>query len=67
MAVLDDVGVLGPVEHGDRASDALRSDVVVGRVDGHGHDVDEQVTHEHDARALTHRSGKTQEGWSSAV
>lgn len=57
MAVLDDVRVFGTVEHGDRASDALRSDVVVSRVDGHGHDVDKQVTHKHDARTLTQRSG----------
>lgn len=57
MAVLDDVRVFGAVEHGDRASDALRSDIVVGWIDGHGHDVDEQVTHKHDARTLTQRSG----------
>lgn len=52
VAVLNDVGVFGAVEHGDRAFVALGSDVVVGRVDGHGHDVDTQVTDEHDARAL---------------
>lgn len=53
MAVLDDVSVLGAVEHGDRTSIALCSDVVVGRVDGHGHHVDTQVTDKHDARTLT--------------
>lgn len=52
MAVLDDMSVFGAVEHGDRTFVALCSDVVVGRVDGHGHHVDSQVADEHDARTL---------------
>lgn len=52
MAVLDDVSVFGAVEHRDRTFVALGSDVAVGRVDGHSHQVDTQVTDEHDARTL---------------
>lgn len=59
VAVLNDVGVFGPVEHGDWTFVALRPDVVVGRVDGHGHDMDAQVTDKHDARTLMDRSGRS--------
>ena len=52
MAVLDDVGVFGPVEDGHGALVALGSHVVVGGVDGHRRQVHKQVTHKHDARAL---------------
>ena len=52
MAVLDDVGMFGAVEHGHGAAVALGPDVVVRGVDGNRHQVDEQVTHKHDARAL---------------
>lgn len=57
VAVLDDMCVFGAVKHGDWTLVALGSDVAVSWVDGHGHHVDTQVTGEHDARALTHRSG----------
>lgn len=52
VAVLDDVSMFGAVEHGDRTSVTLCPDIVVGRVDGHGHHVDTQVTDEHDACTL---------------
>ena len=55
VAILDDMCMFGAVENGDWTFVDRCSDVVVGRVDGHSHHVDTQVTHKHDARALTHR------------
>lgn len=53
MAVLDDVCVFGSVEGGDRPSVVPHPHVEVGRVDGHGQDVDAQVGHKQDAGALS--------------
>lgn len=52
VAVLDDVSVFGAVKSWDRTSGAFGANVEVGRVDGHGHQVDAQVTCEHDTCAL---------------
>lgn len=57
VAVLDDVCVFGAIKRGYWTPVALGPDVAVGWVDRHGHHVDTQVTDEHDAGALTHRSG----------
>lgn len=53
MAVLDDVSVFGAVKSWDRTSAAFGANVQVGRVNGHGHQVDAQVTREHDTCALS--------------
>lgn len=57
MAVLNHVSVFGAVEGRDRTPAASRADVEVSWVDGHGHQVDTQVTREHNTRALHLRSG----------
>ena len=54
VAVLDDVCVFGAVEGGNRSSVCFGPHAVVGGVDGDRHHMDAQVTHEHDARTLTH-------------
>lgn len=57
MAVFNHVSVFGSVEGRHRTSAAFSADVEVSRVDGHGHQVDTQVTREHNTRALHLRSG----------
>lgn len=53
VAVLDNVGVFGAIEHGDWTPLTLGPDIVVSWVNGHCHHVDAQVTHEHDTRTLS--------------
>lgn len=52
VAVLDDVCVFCAVEHRQRSFVALRSDVIVRRVDGDGGQVHKQVTDESNACTL---------------
>lgn len=47
MAVLNDVRMFGAVKDGDRTSVALGPNIVVSWVNGHGGDVNTQMTHKH--------------------
>lgn len=53
MAVLNDVRMFGAVKDGDWASVALGSNIVVSWVNGHGGDVDTQVTRKHHTCTLS--------------
>lgn len=57
MAVFNHVSVFGSVEGWHWTSAAFSADIEVGRVNGHGHQMDTQVTCEHNTCALNLRSG----------